>query len=143
MDENQFLKDFEDCVLPFDQWTHRAHIMVAYLYVSSHSFQEALSRTCAGIRKYNAANKVPETPVTGYNQTTTVAFVHLVAATAAAYKKTHRVSTAEEFCDMHPQLMSKHVLRFFYSPQRRMDPSAKTTFIEPDLTALPKIIDVM
>ena len=114
--------------------------MVAFLYLSRNSFDDAAAKVCAGIRKYNAAHKVPEGPMSGYNETTTRAFVHLVAATAAAYKHTHRVSTAEEFCDMHPQLMNKHVLRFFYSPQRRMHPLAKTTFIEPDLTALPKII---
>jgi hypothetical protein len=39
---------------------------------------------------------------------------------------------------MHPQLMSKHVLRLFYSPAGRMHPEAKATFIEPDLAPLPE-----
>jgi hypothetical protein len=141
MDDADFLRAFEDCTLPFEQWTHRAHLKIAYLYLSQHSFEEALKRIGAGIQKYNAANKVPEGPTSGYNQTTTHAFLHLVAATMAAYKETHRVSSAEAFCDMHPQLMSKHVLRLFYSPRRRMDPSAKQAFVEPDLTALPKILE--
>ena len=46
--------------------------------------------------------------------------------------------TAAEFCDLHPELMNKHVLRFFYSPDRRGHSEAKTKFIEPDLTALPE-----
>jgi hypothetical protein len=40
---------------------------------------------------------------------------------------------------MHPQLMTKHALRLFYSPQRRMHPDAKGRFIEPDLTPLPRL----
>jgi hypothetical protein len=36
--------------------------------------------------------------------------------------------------------MTRHVLRLFYSPQRRMDPRAKTEFVEPDLVPLPRIV---
>jgi hypothetical protein len=57
-----------------------------------------------------------------------------------AYAKTHPVQTGDEFCDMHPQLMTKHALRFFYTPERRMHSLAKTQFVEPDLTPLPKIL---
>jgi hypothetical protein len=141
MDDSELLRAFEECTLPFDQWTHRAHVRVAYLYATAYSFEEAMAKTRAGIQKYNKANNRPEGPEQGYNETTTHALLHLVAAVAAAYKQTHRVSNAEEFCDMHPQLMSKQVLRFFYSPQRRMHPLAKTTFVEPDLTALPRIAE--
>jgi outer membrane protein assembly factor BamD (BamD/ComL family) len=140
MDDAELLRQFQDLTLPFDQWTHRAHVKMAYLHLQKYPFDEALSRICAGIKSYNAANNVPESPTSGYNQTTTVAFLHLVAAVMRAYEQTHPVRTADEFCDMHPQLMSKHVLRFFYTPQRRMHPDAKTRFIEPDLAPLPKIL---
>jgi hypothetical protein len=140
MDDAELLRQFQDLTLSFAEWTHRAHVKVAYLHLRKYPFDEALSRICAGIRKYNAANNVPESETTGYNQTTTCAFFHLIAAIKNAYKKTHPVKTADEFCDMHPQLMSKHVLRFFYSPQRRMHPDAKTKFVEPDLAPLPKIL---
>ena len=95
----------------------------------------------AGVKTYNAHNSVPESPTSGYNETTTAAFLHLIAATLAAYGKTHPTSTSEEFCDMHPQLMTRHALRLFYSPQQRMHPRAKTEFVEPDLTPLPRIVD--
>ena len=71
--------------------------------------------------------------------TTTCAFMHLVAATMRAYGDTFPTATPDAFCDTHPQLMTRHVLRLFYSPQRRMDPRAKTEFVEPDLTPLPKL----
>ncbi len=139
MDDRSFLKSFEDLTLPFKQWTHRAHVKMSYLYLSSQPFDVALDRIRSGIKAYNAHNNVPESPTSGYNETTTVAFAHLIAAVMRAYDKTHPVKSADEFCDMHPQVMSKHVLRFFYSPQRRMHPLAKTQFIEPDLAPPPRI----
>lgn len=140
MDDAELLREFQDRTLPFKEWTHRCHVKMAYLHLKKYPFEEALTRICSGIRAYNAANNVPESETSGYNQTTTHAFLHLVAAVMRAYEQTFPVNTADEFCDAHPQLMSKHVLRFFYSPQRRMHPDAKAKFVEPDLAPLPKIL---
>ena len=139
VDDAKLLRRFEDSSLPFDKWTHRAHVKVAYLYARDHPFEEALAQMRAGIKAYNAAHNVPEGPDRGYNETTTVAFMRLVAATLAAYGETHPTPTADSFCDTHSQLMTRDALRLFYSPQRRMDPRAKTHFVEPDLAPLPRI----
>jgi len=137
--DQHFLRQFETQQLPFAQWTHRAHVRVAYLYLRQYPFRKALSRMRHGIKTFNAANKVPESATRGYNETTTHAFLHLVAAVMRAYAKTHPVSDSNQFCDTHPQLLSRHVLRFFYSPRRRMHPLAKTKFVQPDLAPLPRI----
>ena len=139
MDDGEFLKSFEALWLPFAEWTHRAHVKVAFLYLRAHPFDEALARLRKGIKAYNAANEVVESPTSGYNETTTHAFLHLIAATMAAYGEAMPTATADAFCDMHPQLMTRNVLRLFYSPQRRMDPKAKSEFVEPDITPLPRI----
>ncbi len=137
----EFLASFEDCSLTLEQWDHRAHVKVAYLYLERNSFADALSRIRDGIKKFNAAHDVPDGPLMGYNETTTVAFVHLVAATMAAYAEYCPVASADEFCDQDSQLMSRHILRLFYSPKRRSHPDAKERFIKPDLAELPRIID--
>ena len=139
MDDKELFKQFENLSLPFAQWTHRAHVKVAYLYLSAHPFDQALVLMRKGIKAYNAANKVPESSTSGYNETTTHAFLQLVAATMAAYGAAMPTPTADSFCDTHPQLMTRNALRFFYSPERRMHPLAKTQFIEPDLAPLPRI----
>jgi hypothetical protein len=139
MEDAELLRRFEDLTLPFAEWTHRAHVKVAYLHLKKYPFDEALTRMSGGIRKYNAANNVPESPTRGYNETTTVAFFHLVAAVMQAYECAFPTQTADEFCDIHTELMSRNVLRFFYSPQRRMHPDAKCKFVEPDLAPLPKV----
>jgi hypothetical protein len=139
MRDEEFLAAFETRTLPFAEWTHRAHVRLAFLYVRAAGFEGAVDSVRAGIKAYNAANDVPEGPTSGYNETTTVAFVHLVAATMRAYGETFPTPDADAFCDAHPQLMTRHALRLFYSPQRRMDPRAKGEFVEPDLAPLPAI----
>jgi hypothetical protein len=139
--DRDLIRQFESCSLPFEQWTHRAHVRVAYLYLCDHPFQAALDLMRSGVQRYNATNNVPEGPTSGYNETTTHAFLHLIAAVKAAYGETHPVTSSDQFCDAHPQLMTRHALRLFYSPQRRMDPMAKTQFVEPDLAPLPQILD--
>lgn len=141
MNDREFLASFEDTSLPYAEWTHRAHVKVAYLYLRDHPFPEALAKIRAGIQRFNRARNVPEGPDRGYNETTTVAFARLVAATIAAYGSIFPTPDAERFCDTHPQLLQKQLLRFFYSPAQRMRPEAKTHFVEPDLASLPPIPD--
>ena len=139
MDDQQFLAAFEACRLPFAEWTHRAHVKVAFLYLREHPFDAALARMRAGVQAYNAAHHVPESATSGYNETTTHAFLQLIAATMQAYGGVLPTETADGFCDTHPQLMTRHALRLFYSPERRMHPEAKERFVEPDLAPLPKL----
>ncbi|MGE0610544.1 MAG: hypothetical protein AB7O62_25875 [Pirellulales bacterium] len=138
MHDDDFLQSFEDCTLPFGQWTHRSHVKVAYLYLRRFPFDQALDKVRTGIQNYNAAHQVPEGPASGYNETTTQAFLWLVAATMQAYGETLNTPSSDAFCDTHAQLMTKDALRFFYSPAARKHPLAKKQFVEPDLAPLPK-----
>jgi hypothetical protein len=138
MNDDELLRSFEDCTLPREQWTHRCHVKVAYLYLHRFHYEEAVARIRGGIQRYNAANSVVEGPTNGYNETTTQAFLRLVAATMDAYEQAIPTSSADSFCDSHPQLMTKEALRFFYSPAIRDNPLAKTQFVEPDLAPLPR-----
>jgi hypothetical protein len=139
VNDDELLRRFEDCSLPFDQWTHRAHIKVAYLYLCANDFDTALAKMRRCVQAYNATHHVPESDTTGYNETTTCAMMQLLATTIAAYGAVLPTPDADSFCDTHPQLMTKHVLRLFYSPERRMQPKAKTEFIGPDLAPLPVV----
>ena len=62
MEDAEFLSRFEGVRLPFEQWTHRAHVKVAYLYLRRHPFEEALDRMRLGIRAFNAVHRVEEGP---------------------------------------------------------------------------------
>jgi hypothetical protein len=132
--DDLFLQQFETRTLPFGEWTHRAHLKVAYLYLTRLDFDSAAQRVCDGIRAYNAANNVKESLTSGYHQTTTMAWLHIMAAMLAEYGPG---ASADEFLDSQPQLTQKKILRLFYSRERFGSPEAKTDFVTPDLAALP------
>jgi len=136
MDDNDFIRQFEACSFPFDQWHHRAHVKLAYLYLIQHGFEMAVTKLRNGIRAYNAANNVPDEPTRGYHETVTQFWLRIVEATVQQYGQ---LPTADEFFDFHPQLSQKKNHRLFYSPGLFMSPAAKREFVEPDLTALPTI----
>ena len=138
MTDAQLLEQFEQLTLPFELWTHQAHVRVAFIYLQRFQFDQALDCLRAGIKAFNAHNNVPESATSGYNETTTHAFAHLIAATMQAYAELVPVADSLAFCDAHPQLMTRHALRLFYSPKCRMNSLAKTTFIPPDLAPLPR-----
>ena len=45
MTDQELLSLFESCELPHEQWTHRAHVRVAYMYLNQFPFSEALGRS--------------------------------------------------------------------------------------------------
>lgn len=136
INDDDFLRQFESQTLPFEQWTHRAHVKVAYLILRNHSFDEALIRLRRGIKAYNAANNVGEGLTMGYHETMTHAFLHLIHTTINVHGA---AETADKFCDEQPQLLQKRALRFFYSKDRIISVEAKANFVEPDLAPLPRL----
>jgi hypothetical protein len=133
-DDDILLQQFEDCTYPFEQWHHRAHVKVAWIYLTRYDFETAAQKLRDGIRAYNATNHVVEGPASGYHETMTMAWFRIIHATMQVHGPK---DTADEFFDFHPQLGQKKILRLFYSPELFMSPRAKVEFVEPDLTGLP------
>jgi hypothetical protein len=134
MNDDAFIQQFEACSFPFDQWHHRAHVKLAYLYLTRSGFALAATKLRRGIRAYNVANHVPDLPASGYHETITQFWLRIVETTVQQYGE---LPTADEFFDFHPQLSQKKNHRLFYSPGLFMSPEAKREFVKPDLTDLP------
>lgn len=137
--DKELIQAFEDLSLGLDRWDQRTHVSIAFLYLRELGFNDALEELRKRIKAFNAHNQIEETATSGYNETTTVALLQLIHSVMISYGKVFPVESADDFCDTHPQLMSKHVLRFFYSPEQRIHVDAKSQFIEPDLASLPEV----
>jgi hypothetical protein len=156
MTDNKFLAKFEDRTLTREEWTHEAHVRMAWLYVSrSDSYRDARSKVRTGIKKLNAAflarqnapcgaTRPPEVdanadpaaepkPV-GFHETITTAFLRLIADRAkdgesfAAFRKRN-----PEFFDRSLSALLAH-----YSPEVLFSDEAKVKFVQPDREPLPK-----
>ncbi|HEY1123894.1 MAG TPA: hypothetical protein VGE67_19910 [Haloferula sp.] len=138
LNDNEHLRQFEDQTLPLNLWHHRAHLKVAYLYLTRFSFEEALDKLRSGIRAYNAAQGIDDTPNGGYHETMTCAWFQLVHTTLRQFGP---AASADAFFNAQTQLNDKRALLLFYSRDRIMSPEAKATFIPPNLAPLPRPLD--
>ena len=138
MDDATLLERFEAQGIPLAEWTHRAHLKVAFLYLMRFSFEDAATRMEDGIRRLNAANQVPEAVDQGFHVTMTRAWMRIIDTTARVYGP---YDDADAFVDDHPQLHERLLLRLFYSRPRICSADAKARFVEPDLAPLPTVQD--
>lgn len=138
IEDVRLLEAFESKTLSLDQWNQTTHVSIAFLYLQQYELEEAILRMKQGVIAFNEHNKIEESETSGYNETTTVAFMCIIDSVMKNYDRVFPVDNSRDFCETHPQLLSKHILRLFYSPERRMDPRAKQEFVEPDLAPLPK-----
>lgn len=134
LDDTSLLAAFEDHSLPFDQWTHRAHLRVAFLYVRGASLDEATARLRSGIRAYNAAHGVFTTPTRGYHETITCAWASVVARALADGPPCGDSAT---FLSNNPHLLNPKYLEVHYEPGTLACAEARATYVTPDRRPLP------
>ncbi|HEY3241943.1 MAG TPA: hypothetical protein VGM03_01205 [Phycisphaerae bacterium] len=136
MTDEDLLAQFVAGTVPFDQWNHRAHVRVAYLLLRGDAFEPALTRFRTALHALNARHGTPEALDRGYHETLTAGFFRVIAAVLAAYGPGE---TSDAFCDQHPYLLHKTLLRLYYTRPRIMSWEAKRAFVEPDIAPLPPI----
>jgi hypothetical protein len=134
-DDDKFLEQFESKTLPLEEWHHKQHIKVAYLYLRKFPFDKAMERMRAGVKAFNAAKGIPEALDRGYHETMTQAWLRLVYFTLCEYGA---AESAEAFYERSEHLTQKKTLRFFYTREVFMSWQAKKEFVEPDIVPLPK-----
>ncbi|MBI3881714.1 MAG: hypothetical protein HY301_16820 [Verrucomicrobia bacterium] len=135
MNDETFLRRFESCELSTEEWHHREHLRVAYLYLLRWPHAEALDRMRSGLKALNTAQKVPEALDRGYHETLTQGWMRLVYCALCEFGP---AESSDAFLDQQSHLLARLALRFFYSRDRIMSAEAKARFVEPDLTPLPK-----
>jgi hypothetical protein len=138
MSDDDFLEAFERCTLYRSQWTHEAHLRMAWLYLARYSLNESIELARIGIRRLNSffqsiARGLGQDTRDGYHDTITVAFVRLIAS---------RLKKNETFLDFrarNPDLFDRKLtaLLQFYSNDLLHSLAAKERFIEPNVRKLP------
>jgi hypothetical protein len=122
---------FESRTLPRASWTHRAHLRVATWYLLHHDHEEALGRIRGGIQSFNAAHGL-----TGYHETITIAFARLIAARLGGLRGR---AVDEIVATIETELGRSDCLLRHYSRERLLSEEARTTWVPPDVAALPAL----
>ncbi|KAI8923205.1 flavin reductase like domain-containing protein [Entophlyctis helioformis] len=153
-----FMDAFEQATLSFDEWTHRSHLRMAWIYLSEAgaNVDKVFPVVKEGIMRFNAANQ--ERVRTGFNETITQFFLRMTAmaieadlqaaaaSTAPTGKEPNRASKKSggdflEFLARYPLLDDFSFISRFYSRDRLYSNEAKSAFIEPDLRELPSSVN--
>jgi hypothetical protein len=129
------IRAFEDCTLPRSQWTHAAHLTVALWYLVRYSHSDAIALIRQGIERYNAAMGIQATKNSGYHETLTLFWIHLVRYYLVTKHSQNSL----------PCLANELILVYgdralpltYYSHDLLMSWKARTSWVEPNLKNLP------
>lgn len=133
LDDAALWQAFHERTLPHGQWTHRAHLRVAWMHLERYALDEAHLRMRAGIILLNASHGLVESPARGYHETMTRVWLVLVAA-----------ARARERCGDSAAFVAGHALDrdaplAFYSRERLLSGAARSVFVPPDRAPLPQV----
>lgn len=124
---------FETGVLPREQWTHAAHLVVALYYAHNHR-TEAYAKMREGIQRYNRLTGLVETPTRGFHETITRAWFQLVLHFLDLFDDGRPVeSLAQDLVTLFP----KDELFRYYTRDALLSSDARKGLVDPDLRPLP------
>jgi hypothetical protein len=133
----RFMGEFEAGTYPAERWKHREHVIMACWYLLHLPLHEATPAIRAGIQRYNVAQGGANTTTSGYHETLTVFWIHVLAKALESARGgvlTRIRGVAGEFGSR------AGLFREYYSRDIVNDIGARLEFAEPDLKPLPEIL---
>ena len=130
----EVLRGFADRTLPRERWTHAAHLTVALWHLLQYDWPEAVARVREGIKAYNAAHGIRQTPSGGYHETLTIFRMSTVLAFLEMGRNVGRslVALANSLAaSADRDLPLRH-----YSRELLFSTEARANWVEPDLLPL-------
>ena len=126
----EFVRMFEACELANDNFHHRDHIRLAWIYLERYGELEARGQIARAIRKFAAHHGKSDK----YHETITVVWLRLVARAMA---RVPLDATFDQLTIAAPELLDKRTIERFYSTAVLASEAARTYWVKPDLQALP------
>jgi hypothetical protein len=126
---------FSTSTLPHPQWTHRAHLRVAWLFSARYPLDDAHILMRVGIVRLNAFHGLVETAERGYHETLTRVWLVLVRDRMRAAPS----ATSSAFVDACGDALAKDAVFRHYSRELVLGRRARAVFVAPDRLALPEL----
>ncbi len=127
MTERELCDRFLDASLPADQFHHRQHVHLAWLFVQQHGMPAALAEFMSALKRFAAAKGAHGL----YHETITWAFLLIINERQAR----QAASTWAEFAEVNTDLLSwkPSILERYYSKELLTSEQARRSFVMPDL----------
>lgn len=134
METDPVVRGFIARTLPKSQWTHHAHLHVGLWHALEYPDNRALDLLRERIRAYNEASNVANTDRSGYHETLTRFYLHLIRAFVRS------VENSRPFGELARELIERHGDRDLplrhYTRERLFSVAARRSWVEPDLVPL-------
>lgn len=124
MTDRQFVDAFESLAYPPDDFHHREHVRLAWIYLHERPLLEALTRFVESLKRF-AANAGAAGV---YHETVTFAFLFLI------HERMTESATFDEFAEANPDLFTwkPSILDRYYRAETLWSETARSTFVVPD-----------
>ena len=128
---DDFVARFQERTLSKSEWTHAAHLSVGAWHVHRYGVDGAVERLRRGIRALNDSHGTANTDSSGYHETITRAYAHLIAE----FLSEQRENTLAEQVGalLASPLAHKNALLEYYSKELLMSVGARREWSGPDL----------
>ncbi|MGI9282465.1 MAG: hypothetical protein ACR2PX_22960 [Endozoicomonas sp.] len=130
--DQSFRTQVESCAYPVTDFNHRAHLRLAYIYLSEGTTDEANDRVRETLTRILIHNKIE--PASKYHETLTKAWL---MAMNHFMQKTVATDSADEFINKNPIMLDSSIMKTHYSDELLFSELAKKVFVEPDLAPIP------
>ena len=129
------VKKFYTHTLPKAEWTHEAHLTVAYWYLRRYSVEEATCYLRSGIITYNVSIGIENSAFRGYHETLTLFWIHIIHKHIQLNGSENGSEGLLNFLNS-VQASKKYPLTF-YSREVLFSLPARAFWTEPNLLPLP------
>jgi multimeric flavodoxin WrbA len=138
LDDDALWAAFHERVLSAAEWTHTAHLRMAWMHLARYPLDEAHLRMRVGIMRLNVAQGLVETPQRGYHETITRVWLALVQEARQAEAAAGGTVATDSASFVAAHGFARELPLAYYSRERLFSVAARAMFVEPDLAPLPR-----
>jgi hypothetical protein len=113
-------------------FSHRAHVRLAYVYLADCDVDLALERMRAALVTFLSHHNIPASK---YHETLTRSWL---LAVNHFMHRTPEASSADDFIDRNAILLDSKIMLTHYSAGKLFSDEARADFVEPDLDPIPR-----
>ena len=131
-DDIEFRRQIESCELPASDFNHRAHLRLAYIYLTENDPDRSVELMRDTLDRFLIHNGADPSK---YHETITKAWI---LAVHHFMNKTGNSKSADDLIDKNPSLLDKNIMMTHYSAEVLFSDNARAEFVQPDLDPIPR-----
>ena len=130
--DKAFRIEFEDGSFPPAEFNHRAHVRLAYTYLTEHDTDTAHHMMRDALLAFLRHHEID---VSKYHDTMTRAWI---MAVRHFMQISPGCESSDRFMESNPRLLDSHIMMTHYSAEVLFSEEARARFVEPNLSPIPR-----